>query len=578
MALDGAMLSVLAGELTEKLLGARVDKVQQPSREELVITFRGRNGQHRLLISARAGCPRINITQDTIENPAQPPMLCMLLRKQITGYRLTAVRQQELDRILMLDLEGFSELGDRQTLTFIVEIMGRCSNAVLVDSDGKIIDALKRVDGAMSSARMIIPGLHYQSPPQQDKLNILTADTNSIAESILSRKEELLHKAILAVVQGVSPIIARELSYRVCRSTDVRVCELTEQTAERLCSYIDIFRELLKSGGQPTMVSQPDGKPFDVAIMRIEQYGTAMLTRELPDVSALLDAYSGGRDLSERMKVKSHDILKILTSATDRVARRLTAQRSELIEAQKRDKLRLYGDLINANIYRLQKGELMLEAENYYSEGETVRIPLDGRLTPAQNAQLYYKEYRRKQTAQAHLEPLIEQGERELEYLEAVFDALTRATTNGDVAEIRAELCDEGYIRKSKQNGSGKSRSSTLPPIKYTSVDGYEILVGRNNRQNDRLSLKDAEKTDIWFHASKIPGAHVIIKAHGEKVPERTMEEAAMLAAGHSRARESGLVAVDYTLARYVFKPSGSKPGMVNYTNQRTVYVKPRVE
>lgn len=609
MALDGAMMRLVAAELEEKILGSKVDKIHQPSREELVFVMRGKNGTHRLLISARASFPRINLTGDVIENPAQPPMLCMFLRKTLCGSRLAAVRQPAMDRILALDFEGFSELGDRQTLTLIVEIMGRCSNAVLVDKDMKIIEALKRVDGAMSSARMILPGLHYTPPPVQDKLDPLAAGPDDILDRIFSLGDIPLHKAVLSSIMGISPIIARELAYRACRSVDLRTGEISLEARVKLRSYLVIFKELLEKGGQPTMVCQPGGKPFDVSVMRIEQYGTAMITRDYPDYSSMLDAFSGERDLAERMKVKSHDVLRILANASDRVARRLAAQGSELEEAKKRDSLRLYGDLINANIYRMKKGDAFLEAENYMAddeasyndgtsydgtsydgtsyEGNTVKIALDPRLTPAQNAQRYYKEYRRKQTAQARLEPLIEQGQKELEYLDAVFDALSRASTNAEVSEIRAELVGEGYIRKSgKSDKTGpkggkkaaSASSASLPPLRFVSDDGFEILVGRNNRQNDRLTLRDAAKNDIWLHTLKIPGAHVIIRSGGEKVPDSTIEQAAVIAACHSRGRESGLVPVDYTLAKHVFKQNGAKPGMVNYTDQRTVYVRPDAE
>ncbi|MBQ4312741.1 MAG: NFACT family protein, partial [Clostridia bacterium] len=294
---------------------------------------------------------------------------------------------------------------------------------------------------------------------------------------------------------------------------------------------------------------------------------------EFGSFSELLDAYCSGRDLADRMKVKSHDILRLLTNASDRVSRKLTVQRKELEAAKERDKLRLYGDLINANIYRLSKVEAFCELENYYSEAlETVRIPLDPMLSPAQNAQAYYKEYRRAQTAEAHLLTLIDQGERELEYIDAVFDALTRATSNAEVSEIRAELADEGYIKKQQ---TARKQPAALPPLRFVSDDGFDILVGRNNRQNEKLSLKEAARNDIWLHTAKIPGSHVIIRAMGESVPDSTIEQAAIIAACHSRARESGLVAVDYTLAKFVTRQPNSKVGMVNYTGQKTVYVHP---
>ncbi|MBQ4313757.1 MAG: NFACT family protein, partial [Clostridia bacterium] len=384
MAIDGAMLHLVGNEIKEKLSGAKVDKIHQPSREELVFVMRGRNGNFRLLISARANCPRIGLTAQNIENPAQPPMRCMLLRKRLTSARLSDVRQVGLDRILMLDFEGFSELGDKQTLTLIIEIMGRCSNAILVDESNKVIDALKRVDGAMSSARMILPGMTYMPPPAQDKINIIEREPSDAARRIYSYPNEQLSKAILASIQGISPIISRELAWRAARSIDVRVGELTRDQRERLDWNIGKFANMLREGkGCPVMISERGGKPIDLSVMNVEQYGSEAVVKEFGSFSELLDAYCSGRDLADRMKVKSHDILRLLTNASDRVSRKLTVQRMELEAARERDKLRLYGDLINANIYRLSKGEAFCELENYYSEAlVTVRIPLDPMLSP----------------------------------------------------------------------------------------------------------------------------------------------------------------------------------------------------
>ena len=573
MALDGLMMHLLQRELTRELAGGKVDKIQQPSREELVITLRTNNGTKKLLISARAASARVGLTTQSIENPAQPPMLCMLLRKQLSGGRLTAVRQYGMDRVLMLDFDCFGEMGDRQTLTVVIEIMGRCSNAILTDGNGRIIDALKRVDGATSSVRMILPGLNYTLPPMQGKLNLLEEKSAAIVERIVQSGNIPLHKAILSSLEGASPVVCRELAHRACGSIDVMADELTQNQREQLERQLDSLREVLGEGGQPTMIIDANGRPSDIAVMGIEQYGTAMTTQQYESISDMLDAFAGRREESERMKVKSHDVLKVLTNASDRVARRLTAQRKELEQAMDREGLRRFGDLITANIYRLQKGDAFCELEDIFSDGEMVRIVLDARLTPAQNAQMYYKQYRRAQKAEEHLRPLIEQGERELEYIDTVFDMLSRATTNAEVAEIRAELTDEGYMKRSGK--SQKKQPAALPPLKYRSDEGFEILVGRNNRQNERLSLRMAEKSDLWLHAAKIPGAHVIVKTEGDMPPDLTVEQAAIIAATSSSASESGLVAVDYTFAKHVTRQPGGKPGMVNYTNQWTIYVKP---
>ncbi len=573
MALDGATLHLLSRELTEKLAGTRVDKVQQPSREELVLVMRGREGTFRLLISTRAACPRINITPQNIENPAQPPMFCMLMRKKLCGARLEQIRQQGMDRVLMLDFEAVSELGDRVRLTMIVEIMGRCSNAVLVDADGKIIDALKRVDGAMSTMRMILPGLKYTEPPQQDKLNILECSTVDICERIMGCGGLPLSKACLGSIQGISPIVAREIAHRVSPGRDVAVDEMGDVLRQSLERHIDGLRRTLQEGGKPTLVSE-NGRAIDMTFMSPAQYGDKAEMAEFGSYSELLDAFCGNRDHAERMKVKEQDLLRLLANAADRTARKLAVQRKELEQAAKRDTLRLYGDLINANIYRLNKGDSFCELENYFDpDYTTVRITLDPTLTPSQNAQTYYKEYRRAQTAEAHLIPLIEQGEQELLYIDSVFDALSRARTTAEVAEIRAELTEGGYI---KCKTTGKNKPSTLAqPMTFVSDDGFDISAGRNNRQNDRLTLKDAANSDTWLHAAKMPGSHVVIHAHGQPVPDSTMEQAAIIAATYSRGAEQGLVPVDYTRVKNVSRMPGGKPGLVNYVEYQTVFVHP---
>jgi len=573
MALDGATLHLLSRELTEKLAGTRVDKIQQPSREELVLVMRGREGTYRLLISTRAACPRINITPQNIENPAQPPMFCMLMRKKLGGARLDGIRQQGMDRVLMLDFDAVSELGDRVRLTMIVEIMGRCSNAVLVDADGKIIDALKRVDGAMSTMRMILPGLRYTEPPQQDKLNILESSTADICARIAACGGLPLSKACLGSIQGISPIVARELAHRVSPGRDVAVNEMGPVLRQSLERHIDGLRSTLTEGGQPTLVSE-NGRAMDMTFLPPAQYGEKAELTAFDSYSELLDAFCGNRDHAERMKVKEQDLLRLLASAADRTARKLAIQRKELEIASQRDTQRLYGDLINANIYRIKKGDSFCEVENYFDpDMPVVRIALDNTLTPAQNAQAYYREYRRAQTAEAHLVPLIEQGEQELVYIDSVFDALSRARTSAEVAEIRAELTDGGYI---KRKSGGKNKPAALAqPMTFVSDDGFDISAGRNNRQNDRLTLKDASNSDTWMHASKMPGSHVVIHAHGQPIPDSTMEQAAVIAATYSRGAEQGLVPVDYTRVKNVTRMPGGKPGLVNYVDYQTVFVRP---
>lgn len=575
MALDGVMLGLIADEIRESVLLSKVDKVHQPTRDEIILVMRGAGGVHRLLISVKASGPRIQLTEYAVENPAQPPMLCMLLRKKLGGGRLCDVRQIGSDRVLMLDFDCVNELGDREKLTLSVEIMGRCSNAVLINERGVILEAMKRVDCTMSSQRLILPGMQYELPPAQDKLDIKTADPEEACRAITDKKGERLDKAVLSCVQGVSPVVCREIAYRATRATDTPVDELTGEMTERLGFFLRRLAETARGEGcAATMITDATGRPIDMTFMRVEQYGDKAVTKEYPGFSRMLDDFYHQRDTVDRMRIKAHDMLKVITNACERISRRLAFQRAELEEAAGRERLRLCGDLINANIYRLSKGDVICELENYYdAEGKTERIALDPMLTPAQNAQKYYRDYRKAQTAEKYLSRLIAQGESELEYLDAVLDELSRARDSRELAEIRAELADEGYIKKQKQ--TAKKQPAALPPIKYISGDGYTILVGRSNRQNDRLTLREASKNDIWLHVSKQPGAHVIISAKGGEIPDSTVEQAAELAAYYSKGRDSGLTAVDFTLVRHVSKPQGAKPGMVIYTDYQTVYVRP---
>lgn len=592
MALDGVMLGLIGKEIKERALGARVDKIHQPSREELVFVLRTREGTLRLLVSAGANHPRVHFTESFIENPAQPPMLCMLFRKKLGSARLCDVRQYGSDRVLMLDFEAVDELGDRQILTLYVEIMGRCSNAILTSQDGRVIDSVKRVDLSMSSVRPVIPGVEYMLPPQQDKIDLRSGGDeigsdgigsdeigddmiDAAMSKVLSAGEIRLDKAILSAVMGISPIVSREIAYCVSGGCDSFVSELGGSERDALRGQLTQLRAVMADGGAtPVMVSDKSGKPVDITFFVPNQYGTGADIKSFESFSALLDNLYSVKDQYERMRVKEKGLIQTLTSSCERIAKKLAIQKIELERAENREGLRKLGDLITANIYRLKKGDTVCDLTDYET-GEDVTVTLDPRLTPPQNAQKYYKEYAKMKTAEQHLVKLIAAGEKELAYLNSTLDVLSRAATVRELAEIREELEEGGYIRK--QNSKAK-KPAALPPIKYISDDGFTILVGRNNKQNDRLTLKDSMKRDIWLHVSKQPGSHVIIVSDGREIPSSTIEQAAIIAAYHSSARDAGLTAVDFTLVRHVSKPQGSKPGMVIYTDQTTVFVRPAPE
>lgn len=576
MALDGAFLRHIKQELEEKLLGARVDKIHQPNREEVLVAFRTREAAYKVLFSARANSARVHFTAIPLENPKQPPMLCMLLRKKLQGAKLVAIRQPELERLLHFDFDCINELGDHVTLTLTMEIMGRYSNIILTDEEGKIVDALKRVDAEMSSQRLVLPGLSYHLPPPQNKLCPLVTSSQQVVEALNALPKDMeLSKGYLAVLQGVSPIVCRELAHQVGRGRELTVKTMDEEQVFRAGFFYQQMRDTVEAvSGKPFMAASPQGKPMDFSFLEIHQYGTAAVVKEAESFSQLLDEFYRERDKQERMRVREQDLLKLLSTHSERLSRKINAQRGELEQCAGRDGLRVAGDLISAQMYQMEKGAESVEIPDFYQEGSPlVRIKLDPALTPSQNAQKYYKEYRKAKTAEEKLTEQIELAGKELEYLESVLDALARAETERDLAEIRAELQEQGYLRKLRSKKEKPAAVSA--PMKFTTSDGFTVLVGRNNRQNDRLTLKTANNNDIWFHTKNIPGSHTVLVTQGREPTETAMEEAALLAAQHSRAKDSSQVPVDYTQIRYVSKPQGAKPGMVIYVNYKTLYVTP---
>lgn len=575
MALDGAFLYAVKNEL-QPLLGGRVEKVFQPSREEIVISIRTRQGSKKLYISANAGSARIHVTQNQPDNPQTPPMFCMLLRKRLGSGKLIDIRQDGLERILFLDFECINELGDQVTVTLACEIMGRCSNLVII-CDGKIIDSIKRVDEEMSRERLVLPGMTYEMPPRDNRLNFLTAEPEEIVQRLRETVPAELSKALIRIFEGISPILAREWTFFAGRGIHLESGTIDGDHLDRLLYIVKKTRRQLTEGGCSfSAVSTKEGLLKDFSFIRLEQFGTLMLTKEFGSASELLDHFYFERDRGVRTKQRANDLFKLLMSLTERIARRIAAQKTELAACAEKEKFKLQGDLISANIYRIKKGDSTAEVENFYDEANpTVKIELDVRKTPSQNAQWYYNEYKKCVTAEEKLAIQIQKGEEELLYLDSVFDALTRADSENDIIQLRLELREQGYIRA---NGSKVKPPKALPPMEYKTDDGYTVLVGRNNCQNDQLTLKFAEKSDIWLHTQTITGSHVIIVTDGEMPPDRTVEQAAVIAAYNSKGRNSDLVPVDYCLAKFVKKPSGAKPGKVIFTNYKTAFVKPDEE
>lgn len=574
MALDGAFLYAVKQELSS-LIGGRIDKVYQPSRDEIIIAIRSEGSTKKVLFSSGANCARVHLTETSPENPKTPPMFCMLMRKHLGGGKLLSIRQDGLERILYFDFECMNEIGDMVKVTVAIEIMGRYSNIILISGEGRIIDAIRRVDAEMSRERMILPGMTYTLPAKPEKISFLYSEKEEIREKLFSLHNNDLSKCLVSTFEGISPLFARECVDRTSEK-DMTLEDLDETTFDKLCDYIFSEREKLLSGNcNFTVLTDENNNLKDFCFTDIKQYGNLMTSKSFSTAGETLDKFYSERDNSNRLKQRSSDMIKFLSNTSERISRKLALQREELRECDLKDDLKLKGDLINANIWRLEKGQKKAVLENYYDDNKEIEIALDERLSPAQNAQKYYSEYRKSVNAEIKLTELIEKGEKELIYIDSVLDSLMRSTTENEVLLLRQELAEQGYLRLK----SGKQKPpKELPPMEFVSSDGFKILVGRNNKQNDKLTLKTAEKTDIWLHTKDIPGSHVIICAEGNKVPENTITEAAVLAAYHSKGKNSAQVPIDYVEVRFVKKPAGAKPGMVIFTNNRTLYIKPDEE
>ena len=571
MSLDGAFLHIVTNEL-QPLVGARVDKVYQPSREEIVVSLRTyRDGGKKIVLSANSVSARVNLTSAAFENPQQPPMFCMLLRKHLSGGKLMAIRQDGLERIVALDFECTNEIGDIVTNTLIAEIMGRHSNIILV-RDGRVIDSVKRITDDISSVRRVLPGIQYEAPPRQDRLCLLDCEPEQVLSAIADSPERLCKK-LSAVLEGVSPILTREIAWYSAKDVDAVCSALSDSASDRLRFILGRIKSAL-SGGECnfTVVSEPGGRKKDFCFINIEQYSTSMVISHADSANGLLDDFFASQDRTERTRQRAHDLLKLLMNSYERVSRKLELQKKELAECSEREVFRVRGDLINANIWRLEKGQTKAMLEDF-TTGEPVEVQLDPRLTPAQNAQKYYTEYRKLDTAEKKLTELIAKGQQELVYIDSVFDAASRTDSEMDLAEIRRELREQGYLKGGVK--ADEKVKKTSDPLHFRSSEGFEILVGRNNRQNDQLTLKTAKATDIWLHTQGIAGSHVIIRTEGKQPGEQTLFEAAQLAAFHSKGRSGSGVPVDYVAVKFVKKPAGAKPGMVIFTNNRTLYVTP---
>ncbi len=548
MAFDGAFTKKTVEEL-KTAIDSHIDKIYQPSRDEMVFSLRKKGFQEKLFISVKQGAQRVHFTQNKYENPASPPMFCMLMRKYLLSARLVDIVQPELERVVIFVFSATSEMGDIVEIRLVCELIGGKSNIILVGNEGKIIDALKRSD-VETSSRLILPGARYQFPEKLDKLNPLKVSR----DEILKQAET---SSLLKTVDGFSPLICREIE-------------------EGFSTFEEIINDL-ESGYNPTLILDPKGVPFDFTFTNISQYGPSYKCEKVESFSLLLDKFYTAKENTLRINTNARDILRLVNNLKNRTQKKLSIRLSDLEKCKNRENLRIYGELIKANLYSIQKGASFAEVPNYYSENmETIRIPLDISLSPQNNANKYFKDYKKTYTAEQTLTELTKKDREELEYFETVLDSIERATSLLDISQIREELAEGGYIKS--QSNPKKQKQTQNKFLEYESQEGYKILVGKNNKQNDILTTSLASKQDLWFHVKNIPGSHVVVFCNGNDVSQETVLQAATLAAENSKANNSSNVAVDYTPIKFVKKPNGAKAGMVIYTTNKTVYVTPKGE
>jgi predicted ribosome quality control (RQC) complex YloA/Tae2 family protein len=575
MPFDGSVVNSIVKELNDKLLNGKIDKVYQPEKDELLIYIRSYRDTYRLLMSASSTYPRVHLTDENKSNPTVPPSFCMLLRKHLLGGRIVAVRQPEFERIIEIDIDSFDELGYSTHKTLIAEIMGRHSNIIFIDKPtGKIIDSIKRISFDISSVREILPGGKYEYPPSGDKGNPLIA----VKETFMARLESTAagmkaEKFLMNSYNGISPAVSRDICLRAAVDSDAELRPGDTLLSERLYSAFSGFQKaVLSSDFKPNIVYR-DGKAYDFSCLQLQIY-KELEKQSYDSISKAVEMFYHQKDQKDRMKQKSGDIYRIITNRLDRCNKKLEILSGELQEASGAEKYKIFGDLIMSNLYSIQKGESKVRLQNYYSpEGEYVEIPLDTQLPPSANAQRYYKQYNKFKNAINKINVQLEDNRQEIMYLEAQLDNLDKCTEELELEEIRNELAEQGYLKARRTPKNKKLKAST--PMRYISSSGFEIYVGKNNVQNDYLTLKLASNQDVWLHTKDIPGSHVIIKTEGKEVDDATLEEAANLAAYYSKSRMSSKVPVDYTRRKNVKKPTGAKPGMVIYDNYFTMYITP---
>lgn len=591
MPFDAGLTAAVTKEISDKAAGARIDKIYQPERDIVVLSLKCGGENRKLLLSAVAGMSRFGFTENDRENPAEPPMFCMLLRKHLVGGHIMFVKQLGFERAVEIGISSHDEMGFKSEKSLIVEIMGTYSNIILLDEKRCVLSAIRYVDLSVKAKRQILPGFPYELPPvQEGKLDTLAVTKEEFMEK-LSKDisegfgENAVDKYLISNYRGLSPLIAREISFRATKQTTFR---LADTDREKLWfNFNEIYGKVSDGIFEPYILYDKDKRPMEYSFCEIRQYGLSAICIKCDSFGELLDRFCFEKDKNESIKRKSQDILKLLSAASARITKKISLQEKDLAECAGRDKLKLYGDLITAYMYMLKKGDTEAKLVDYNEldengNGKEVEVPLEINLTPAQNAQKYYKLYSKAKTRETQLTSQIKAGRRELEYIDTIFDSLTKAEGEKDIAEIREELSISGYGKKLESMFGSRSKSKnarkqkmkkTYDLMEFRSSSGYRILCGKNNLQNDYLTTEVADKFDIWFHVKDMPGSHTVMFCGKDEPDAKDYTEAAMIAAYYSKGKDMPGVPVDYTRIKNVKKPSGSKPGFVIYETNYTAYV-----
>lgn len=575
MALDGLVIANVIKELNDTLLGGRINKISQPENDALVLVIKNNRSQYKLFLSANASLPLIYLTQENKPNPITAPNFCMLLRKHLNSARILSITQPGLERIIDIEIEHLNELGDVCTKHLITEIMGKHSNIIFCDDKKMIIDSIKHISGLVSSVREVLPGRDYFIPETQDKWNPLTVDCEHFLEKVMTKPLPIA-KALYTSLTGISPLIANEICHRASIDGEASTSSLSEMEGLHLYKNFERLMADIKNNSFFPNVIYQNGEPVEFSSTTLTTYNSSE-HKEFESISELLEQYYAQRNTLTRIRQKSVDLRKIVSNAIERTRKKYDLQMKQLKDTDKRDKYKVYGELITAYGYNVEEGSKQMTALNYYTN-EEVTIPLDPTITPIENAKKYFDKYSKLKRTYEALTKFTEETKEELEHLESISAALDIALQEEDLIQLKEELMEYGYMkRKFVSKKDAKKQKSASKPFHYISSDGFHMYVGKNNFQNDELTFKFAVGNDWWFHAKGMAGSHVIVKTNGEELPDRTFEEAGKLAAYYSKARELSKAEIDYTEKKNVKKPNGGKPGFVVYYTNYSLIIEPDI-